>query len=143
MSKKKIYFFSFLILSLAAFFLLVKNIKKPNFYVAGHIEASSLAASELSSFSYVFFSVYDEANSSSMPYGASRQSIQHDFSRGDFHFVLNPSNFFVMPSSNKDFPKNFTLKVKFSHSETVGEASSFFKEIKGLFKGKTGVVVRF
>ena len=143
MSKKKIYFFSFFILSSAVFFLLVKNIKKPNFYVAGHIEASSLAASDLSSFSYVFFSVHDEVNSSPMPYGASRQSIQHDFSRGNYHFVLNPSNFFVMPSSSKDFPEKFTLKVKFSHSETVGEASSVSKEIKEISKGDTGVVVSF
>lgn len=107
------------VLLLASFFL-VKNIKKPEYYIAGSIEASSQIAKDLSSYSYLFFSLYDDPKVK-MPYGASKQFIHHDFSKGAFYFILDKNNFFIMKQKQK-FPKKFRLKLRFSKRDKITES---------------------
>lgn len=108
------------------FFLVVQvlkqNIKKPQYYVAGYVTVPPEFSNMASSYSHMFIALYAEDNDR-MPFGASRQEINHDFSRGDLHFVLNEQNFFVM-QKGRDFPRKFKIKVSLSNSDKVTPGSS-------------------
>ena len=75
-----------------------------------------------------------------MPYGASRQKINHDFFKSPYHFILDKSNFFVMRQGEK-FPKKFKLKVTLSQSDKVlYNSNESFSDIKYDVKlGETGI----
>ena len=127
--KKLVYFLVFCFIAFISFQVLIKNIKKPEFYVAGYVTVKEDMAQLASSYSHLFFAIYADEKDQ-MPYGASRQSINHDFAKGSFHFILDKNNFFVM-QKGREFPKKFKLKVSLSKSDKISPNSAEnFSDIK-------------
>ena len=138
--KKIFYLLIFLFIVTSSLFVLMKNIKRPDYYAAGYISVHPDISKLASSYHNVFFALYTSANNK-MPYGASRQTIHHDFTRGSYHFILNKENFFIM-RKGEDFPKTFNLKVTLSKSDKVSLVSSGEKisdTQKGLKLGETQI----
>ena len=119
--------------------MLNKNIEKPQYYVAGEIKVSQDLAYLASSYSHVFIALY-ASEEDKMPYGAFRQQIKHNFTRGSLHFVINKANLFVM-QPGKELPKKIKIKATLSRSAQVSPGSlENYSDIKtGISLGETHV----
>lgn len=149
MKKPIIYLLASLLFFLFVSFLLFRYSEKPSFYVAGTVGGDSASMrQELSSYSYVFFSVHKEGDKT--PFATAKMNLNHDFTRGSYPFLLDDRSLFRLPMyAGEHFPESFTLRVRFSKSSAIaipknpGDSEGLRKVLGPIQKGEGGLIVSF